>query len=110
MARFVIPFRQNGKTRLGDSGLARAMLRDVIAAVGELEQLVESAPALVAASDGTTNALALRDAGDFAPLYGPGSAARFEEHLRAAPLELAGIRDDVDTWADLERMRGRVGE
>ena len=153
MARFVIPFRPNGKSRLGDSGLALAMLRDVIAAVGvlgeepllvetpggqgdavaaalapfrgavtilnadlpcvtapELEQLVESAPALVAASDGTTNALALRDAGDFAPLYGPGSAARFEEHLRAAPLELAGIRDDVDTWADLERVRGRVGD
>ena len=33
MATFVIPFRGNGKTRLGDPGrLARAMLADVLAA------------------------------------------------------------------------------
>src|SRR4029450_12676938 len=98
---FVIPFRLNGKTRLGDQELARAMLADVQAAAGdavvadasggqgaavsdalaglsgpvtivnsdvpcvtaaELEQLSAAAPALVAAADGTTNALALRDA------------------------------------------------
>ena len=43
----------------------------------EIEELTAAAPALVAARDGTTNALALRDVGDFKPLYGPGSAARF---------------------------------
>jgi 2-phospho-L-lactate guanylyltransferase (CobY/MobA/RfbA family) len=148
MATFVIPFRANGKTRLGDQRLARAMLADVQAAAGgavvvdepggqgravaaalaelsgpvtivnsdvpcvtasELETLSAAAPALVAAPDGTTNALSLRDAGDFEPLYGEGSASRFEEKLGARPLDLPGLRDDVDTWDDLERVRPRVG-
>jgi len=76
----------------------------------EIEQLTASAPALVAARDGTTNALALRDVGDFAPLYGAGSAARFAKHLGAARLALPGMRDDVDTWDDLELVRDRVGK
>jgi 2-phospho-L-lactate guanylyltransferase (CobY/MobA/RfbA family) len=148
MATFVIPFRVNGKTRLGDGRLARAMLADVQDATGEaivvdapggqgaaiaaalaeldgpvtivnsdvpcvttaeLNELTAAAPALVAAEDGTTNALALRDARDFQPLYGDGSAARFEAHLGAQRLELPGLRDDVDTWDDLERVRSRVG-
>jgi 2-phospho-L-lactate guanylyltransferase (CobY/MobA/RfbA family) len=75
----------------------------------ELAQLAAAAPALVAAYDGTTNALALRDAADFQPLYGPGSAARFEESLNAVRLDLPGIRDDVDTWEDLDRLGERVG-
>src|ERR671934_1989394 len=108
MSRFVIPFRPNGKTRLGDPQLALAMLRDVEAAVtalghqplvveqpggqgqalaaalaaldgpvtilnadlpaatsAEIELLERAAPAVVAAGDGTTNAVALADAGDF---------------------------------------------
>src|SRR5215475_15976118 len=115
MALFVVPFRLDGKTRLGDPEVALAMFMDVRAAceqVGdvivcdapggqgaavaatlagldgpvaivnadlpcvtpyELIELVEAAPALVPARDGTTNALALSDAGDFQPLYGPGS-------------------------------------
>ena len=148
MATFVIPFHVNGKTRLGDRRLARAMLADVQAAAGdalvvdapggqgsaiaaalseldgpvtivnsdlpcvtasELELLSAAAPALVAAADGTTNALALRNASDFQPLYGEGSAARFEQRLGARRLELPGLRDDVDTWDDLERVRDRVG-
>ncbi|HWJ45812.1 MAG TPA: hypothetical protein VNR63_10535 [Gaiellaceae bacterium] len=148
MTTFVIPYRVNGKTRLGDRQLARAMLADVQAAAGpalvvdspggqgpaiaaaleevegpvtivnadlpcvtatELEQLTAAAPALVAAEDGTTNALALRDARDFAPLYGEGSAARFEQRLGAKRLDLPGLRDDVDTWDDLDRVRDRVG-
>jgi 2-phospho-L-lactate guanylyltransferase (CobY/MobA/RfbA family) len=148
MATFVIPFHVNGKTRLGDGQLARAMLADVQAAAGaavvvdgpggqsaalaaalaelegpvtivnsdvpcvtpsELEQLTAAAPALVAAQDGTTNALALRDARDFEPLYGAGSAARFERRLGARRLDLPGLRDDVDTMEDLERVRERVG-
>jgi 2-phospho-L-lactate guanylyltransferase (CobY/MobA/RfbA family) len=75
----------------------------------EIEALTAAAPALVAAPDGTTNALALRDVGDFKPLYGPGSAARFAEQLGAVGLDLPGMRDDVDTWDDVERVRDRVG-
>jgi 2-phospho-L-lactate guanylyltransferase (CobY/MobA/RfbA family) len=76
----------------------------------EIEELTAAAPAIVVAADGTTNALALRDVADFVPLYGPGSAARFQEHLAAVQLDLPGLRDDVDTWNDLERVRDRVGK
>jgi 2-phospho-L-lactate guanylyltransferase (CobY/MobA/RfbA family) len=75
----------------------------------ELERLSAAAPALVAAPDGTTNAIALRDARDFEPLYGEDSATRFEQQLGARRLDLPGLRDDVDTWDDLERVRSRVG-
>jgi 2-phospho-L-lactate guanylyltransferase (CobY/MobA/RfbA family) len=147
MALFVVPFRYDGKTRLGDPEVALAMFMDVRLAceqVGEvlvcdapggqgpalaatlaglqgpvaivnadlpcvrpfeLVELVEAAPALVAAPDGTTNALALADARDFRPLYGPGSAERFG--LRR--LDLRGLRQDVDTREDLLRVARYVG-
>jgi 2-phospho-L-lactate/phosphoenolpyruvate guanylyltransferase len=79
------------------------------ATTDELERLLESAPALVAAVDGTTNALALPDPAAFEPLYGRGSAKRFAHVLGARRLELPGLRDDVDTPADLERVLARVG-
>jgi 2-phospho-L-lactate guanylyltransferase (CobY/MobA/RfbA family) len=153
VARYVIPFRPNGKTRLGDAQLATRMAHDVEAAVRrvspdplvvtgpgglgealaaalaevrgavtivnadcpavtpeELDELTRAAPALVAARDGTTNAISLRDADDFVSLYGPGSADRFEAELGARRLDLPGLRDDVDTWDDLERIRPRLGE
>jgi 2-phospho-L-lactate guanylyltransferase (CobY/MobA/RfbA family) len=54
------------------------------------------------ASDGTTNALGLSDARLFAPLYGPGSAERFRAHVEhALDVVRPGLRDDVDTPADL---------
>ena len=153
MTHFLIPYRYDGKTRLGDSDLALAMLRDVTDAINalgneallvsgpggqgedvlkalatlrgpvtivngdvpcvtsdEVKELTKRAPAIVAARDGTTNALSILDPSAFAPLYGPGSAARFVAHLHADRLALPGLRDDVDTWEDLARVRDRVGQ
>lgn len=69
--------------------------------------------AVAAAADGTTNALGLPSAAVFRPLYGPGSAARFRAHAAALglavhDLELPGLRDDVDTVADLEQASLRA--
>jgi 2-phospho-L-lactate guanylyltransferase (CobY/MobA/RfbA family) len=147
MATFVVPFKPDGKTRLGDPEVAWAMFLDVRAAceqvgevricdapggqgaavaallesvegpvaivnadvpcvtVYELRELLAAAPALVAARDGTTNALALADARDFVPLYGPNSAARFG----LKKVDLPGLREDIDTWEDLLRLAPHVG-
>jgi 2-phospho-L-lactate guanylyltransferase (CobY/MobA/RfbA family) len=75
----------------------------------ELEELLASAPAIVAARDGTTNAIALEGPRDFRPLYGLGSARRFQRALGAQRLGLPGLVEDVDTWDDLMRVADRVG-
>jgi 2-phospho-L-lactate guanylyltransferase (CobY/MobA/RfbA family) len=67
------------------------------AALARLEAL---APALVAAADGTTNALALPEPAWFAPLYGSGSAARFAA-LGLVPASIPELEHDVDTLPDL---------
>lgn len=78
----------------------------------DLRALLAATPsggmALVEARDGTTNALSLAEARLFRPLYGPGSAARFRA-AGAVPVALPNIRDDVDTFADLIRVRDRAG-
>lgn len=66
----------------------------------DLRALASAAPAFVAASDGTTNALSLLDPASFRPLYGPGSATRYEE-AGLRPLDLPNLAADVDTVADL---------
>jgi 2-phospho-L-lactate guanylyltransferase len=68
-----------------------------------LGRLAAASPALVAASDGTTNALALPGPEWFASLYGPGSAARFAA-AGLRPVPLAELEQDVDTLADLQRL------
>ncbi len=70
--------------------------------------------ALVAAEDGTTNALALPRPDVFHPLFGPGSAARFREHARRLgivwhDLALPNLRLDVDTTDDLVQILDRAG-
>jgi 2-phospho-L-lactate guanylyltransferase (CobY/MobA/RfbA family) len=75
----------------------------------DVVQLAAAAPALVAAADGTTNALSLPSAADFAPLYGAGSAERFRAQTCATSLEIPNLADDVDTLDDLERLGERLG-
>jgi 2-phospho-L-lactate guanylyltransferase (CobY/MobA/RfbA family) len=75
----------------------------------DVRLLAESAPALVAAADGTTNALSLPSADLFQPLYGPGSAARFQAQCGAVSMALPNLAEDVDTMEDLLRLQLRAG-
>ena len=80
--------------------------RDLLALLGVMPA---DGIAIAPAADGTTNALALARPGLFAPLYGPGSAARFREHAAAlgadaAELVVPALADDVDTVAELEQL------
>lgn len=80
--------------------------RDLLALAGAVpERGLAYAPAV----DGTTNALAVSAAHIFAPVYGPGSAARFAELAPANRVDAPNLIDDVDTIADLERLAGRLG-
>ncbi len=70
--------------------------------------------ALVAALDGTTNALGLARAELFEPLYGAGSADRFREHADGLGVDfveatIPTLVDDVDQLADLERIGLNAG-
>ncbi|HYX88363.1 MAG TPA: hypothetical protein VE753_03250 [Gaiellaceae bacterium] len=94
-----------------NADLPCARPRDLLTLLGALP---EGGIALVAATDGTTNALALSAPHLFAPLYGPGSAERFLARAArlgapAAIAEIPNLADDVDTLADLERLEGRLG-
>lgn len=75
----------------------------------DVRLLAETAPALVAAADGTTNALSLPSAALFDPLYGPGSAARFQAQCAAVAMAIPNLADDVDTMDDLIRLQLRLG-
>jgi 2-phospho-L-lactate guanylyltransferase len=75
----------------------------------DLSALADAMPALVAATDGTTNALSLPSAERFAPLYGSGSAARFLAHAAAVSVPLPNLADDVDTMDDFARLDLRLG-
>jgi 2-phospho-L-lactate guanylyltransferase (CobY/MobA/RfbA family) len=83
-----------------------ATTRDLLALVGALP---EHGLALAAAADGTTNALALSDDGLFEPVYGPGSAERFEALAPSIRIDAPNLMDDVDTPDDLARLAERLG-
>jgi 2-phospho-L-lactate guanylyltransferase len=74
-----------------------------------IARLAAAGLALVEAPDGTTNALSLPDPSAFAPLYGPGSAARFRAHAPFATLASPELEADVDSDEDLDRLAPRVG-
>jgi 2-phospho-L-lactate guanylyltransferase len=80
--------------------------RDLLALAGAVPA---GGLAYAAAADGTTNALALEASGLFAPLYGPGSAARFAALAPSCRIDAPNLADDVDGLADLDRLGGRLG-
>ena len=101
----------SGPILVVNADLPAAQPRDLLALLGALP---EDGLALVAAADGTTNALALATPHLFAPLYGPGSAERFlarAERLGvpAALTAIPNLADDVDTLGDLEGLEERLG-
>jgi 2-phospho-L-lactate guanylyltransferase len=81
--------------------------RDLLALAGAVSG---DGLALVAAADGTTNALAFADPNLFEPVYGPGSAERFAALGPSTVLDVPNLIDDVDTLDDLARLKGRLGE
>jgi 2-phospho-L-lactate guanylyltransferase len=89
-----------------NADLPCATTRDLLALAGALP---DRGIALVAAPDGTTNALALADAGLFEPVYGPGSAERFAALAESRTLDDPNLADDVDTVEDLVRLASRLG-
>ena len=108
------------------AGLARQAERPILvvnadlpcATARDLLTLLGAAPldgmALVAARDGTTNALALPAPYLFASLYGPGSAERFRQHAERLGIELVvaeipNLAEDVDSPHDLARLDGKLG-
>jgi 2-phospho-L-lactate guanylyltransferase len=89
-----------------NADLPEARPRDLLALLGVMPA---DGIAVAPAPDGTTNALALSRAGLFAPVYGPGSAARFlarseELGIEAMELVIPGLAHDVDTVDELERL------
>jgi len=81
--------------------------RDLLALAGGVP---EGGLALVAAADGTTNALALSAADRFRPVYGAGSADRFAALAPSRRLDVPNLVDDVDTLDDVARLRDRLGQ
>jgi 2-phospho-L-lactate/phosphoenolpyruvate guanylyltransferase len=97
---------EGGPLLVVNADLPCVTTRDLLALVGAIP---DGGLALVAAADGTTNALALSTGSLFEPLYGPGSAARFAALAPATRLDAPNLGDDVDTLDDLRRLAGRLG-
>jgi 2-phospho-L-lactate guanylyltransferase len=89
-----------------NADLACVTARDLFTLAGAVP---DGGLALAAAADGTTNALGFSSPDLFEPVYGRGSAARFEALAPSRRVEAPNLIDDVDTLADLERLALRVG-
>jgi 2-phospho-L-lactate guanylyltransferase (CobY/MobA/RfbA family) len=89
-----------------NADLPAATPRDLLALLGSISP---DGIAVVAARDGTTNALGLFSPALFRPQYGPGSAARFLASAPSRQVEIPNLVDDVDALADLRRLEGRLG-
>jgi 2-phospho-L-lactate guanylyltransferase (CobY/MobA/RfbA family) len=89
-----------------NADLPAATPRDLFALLGSIPP---EGLAVVAAADGTTNALGLAAARVFEPVYGRGSAERFLALGPSRLVEIPNLADDVDTLNDLERLEGRLG-
>jgi 2-phospho-L-lactate/phosphoenolpyruvate guanylyltransferase len=101
----------DGPALVVNADLPCVLPRDLFALVGATPP---GGIALVAAADGTTNALGLASPGLFEPLYGPGSADRFrrdadERGVPCAFAEIPNLAADVDTIDDAERLSARAG-
>jgi 2-phospho-L-lactate guanylyltransferase len=99
-----------GQGRAVDAGLTGRVGRCLVvnadlpcATSDALVVLAAQGPALVAAADGTTNALSLPEPRWFEPLYGPGSAARFAA-AGLADVSIPELEHDVDTLPDLLQL------
>jgi 2-phospho-L-lactate/phosphoenolpyruvate guanylyltransferase len=90
-----------------NADLPCATSRDLLALAGAVP---DGGLALVAAADGTTNALGLSTSVIFEPVYGPGSAERFAALGDTMRLDAPNLADDVDTVGDLLRLGARLGE
>jgi 2-phospho-L-lactate guanylyltransferase len=90
-----------------NADLPCATSRDLLALAGAVPA---GGLALVAAADGTTNALGLSTSVVFEPVYGPGSAERFAALGDSMRLDAPNLADDVDTVDDLVRLSERLGE
>ena len=75
----------------------------------DLQALADAAPALVAAADGTTNALSLRVGRRLSSRCTGPAALRASARIAAAASALPNLADDVDTMDDLERLEHRAG-
>ncbi|MBA2425411.1 MAG: NTP transferase domain-containing protein [Actinobacteria bacterium] len=112
----VVPDPGNGLGAAVAAGLARVEGHALVvnadlpcATPAAIARLAAAGLALVEAEDGTTNALSLPDPSVFAPLYGPGSAARFRAQAPFATVASPELEADVDTGEDLERYAPLLG-
>ena len=108
---FELEHAGHGSVLVVNADLPCVTPRDLLALLGSAQP---GGIALVEAADGTTNALALSEPGQFADLYGPESAARFRRHAYemgagCVMAAIPNIVDDVDTVEDLGRVESRLG-